>query len=141
MVLAEELGEDGEEVSAEEPRHVRTHELLQARVAPRRGQRREPLELRHRHEALLAHLLLPPPYRQARARRCRRRAQPLVEANIGGGSGPEQGLEEEAAVMAAREETGKHLGVLRAETDRDLGRWWALGQTYQITFLFYSQYG
>ena len=108
MVLAEELGEDGEEVGAEEPRHVRTHELLQARVAPRRGQRREPLELRHRHEALLAHLLLPPPYRQARARGCRRRAQPLMEVNIGGG--PEQGLEE-AAVMATREETGEHLGV------------------------------
>jgi hypothetical protein len=109
MVLAEELGEDGEEVGAEEPRHVRTHELLQARVTPRRGQSREPLELRHRHEALLAHLLLTPPYRQARARRCRRRAQPLVEVNIwGGGGGPGQGLEE-AAVMVAREEMGKHL--------------------------------
>jgi len=108
MVLAEELGEDGEEVGAEEPRHVRTHELLQARVGPRRGQRREPLELRHRHEALLAHLLLPPPYRQAWTRRCRRRAQPLVEVNFGGGAGPEHGLEE-AAVMAAREETGKHF--------------------------------
>jgi hypothetical protein len=107
MVLAEELGE---EVGTEELRHVRTHELLQARVTPHRGQSCEPLEQRHRHEALLAHLLLPPPYRQARARRCRRRAQPLVEVNIWGGGGPGQDLEE-AAVMVAREEMGKHLAL------------------------------
>lgn len=74
VVLAEQLGEDGEQVGAEEPRDVRAHVLLQARVGPGRRKRREPLELRHRHEAFLPHLLLPPPYRQARARRGRRRA-------------------------------------------------------------------
>jgi hypothetical protein len=54
-------------------------------VASGGGQRRQPLELRHRHEAFLPHLLLPPPYRQARAR-CRRRgrARPLVEFTGGG---------------------------------------------------------
>jgi hypothetical protein len=49
VILAEQLGEDGEQVGAEEPRHARAHELLEARVAPGRGKRREPLELRHRH--------------------------------------------------------------------------------------------
>ena len=113
MVLAEQLGLDGEQVGAEEPRHVRAHELLKARVAPGRGKRREPLELRHRHKALLPHLLLPPPYRQAWARRGRRGAWTVVEVHHGGGfcGGTGQGLEE-AAVMAVpeREETGKHLG-------------------------------
>lgn len=92
MVLAEQLREDGKEVSSEEPRDVGSHELLQARAAPDRGQRREPLELRHDHEALLSHLLLPTPYRQARARRRRRRKRPPSEA-------------------AAREETEEHWVV------------------------------
>lgn len=64
MILPLELSEDGEEIRAEEARNVRPHELLE--LWPAGGS--QALELLDHEEALLPHLLFPPPDRQARAR-------------------------------------------------------------------------
>ena len=63
VVLALELGEEGDEVGLEEAGDVGAEEAVQAE-----GVGAEALQLLRGEKALFAHLLFPPPYRQAHRR-------------------------------------------------------------------------
>ncbi|PON75744.1 LOW QUALITY PROTEIN: hypothetical protein PanWU01x14_040040 [Parasponia andersonii] len=63
QVLPLELDEDRDEIGLEQARDMGAYEAVESEGVS------EALELLRHHQTLLAHLLLPPPYRQARARR------------------------------------------------------------------------
>lgn len=63
VILTLEFGEHRKQIRSQKPSDVGSHELLEARSVGG-----EPLELLDHEQALLPHLFLPPPDREARAR-------------------------------------------------------------------------